>query len=343
MLVNASVSPVPHSKSPWSALISYVVAAGALFWVFHGINAGALLRDFSAINWPLACAGMVFDVGRYLCQSVRWKLLLSSFCRISAAKTFRALYAGVFLNMVFPLRIGEVARAYIVSRDGCLKFSSALSSLLVEYLFDGMWLAMGIGSAALFLSLPDQISVAARILGTVILLASAVFCIIVFREIPVIEKGPPSSRGLIRFALLRFHALQHSIRTSLKSMSKSRFFIASFFLSGVDLFFHMGAFWIIMRAYGIHLPFFTASAVVLFVFVGLIVPNAPSNVGSFQFFCVIALMAVGIDKTQATGFSLLVFVLVSIPQMTIGSLAFASSGRTLSEIRNEVRRLRGAS
>jgi hypothetical protein len=105
----------------------------------------------------------------------------------------------------------------------------------------------------------------------------------------------------------------------------------------------MGAFWIIMRAFGIHLPLLIACAIVLFVFVGLIIPNAPSNVGSFQFLCVIALMAVGIDKTQATGFSLLVFVLVSIPQMTIGAIAFAASGKTLSEIKKEVRRLRRTS
>jgi hypothetical protein len=51
-------------------------------------------------------------------------------------------------------------------------------------------------------------------------------------------------------------------------------------------------------------------------------------------------MAVGIDKTHATGFSIFVFVLVSIPQMTIGAIAFGASGKTLSEIKNEAKKLR---
>lgn len=320
-------------------MFGYSIAACALIWVFHGINPGVLLREYAAINWPLALFGMVFDIGRYISQSVRWKLLLSSFCDISVFKTLRALYAGVFLNMVFPLRVGEVARAYIVSRSTCARFSSALSSLFVEYLFDGIWLASGIGIAALLVPLPPQITGAARILGLIILLAAAFFCLLVFREIKPIERFAASA-GLIRGPLFRFMRLVHKIHVSIQALGKSRFFAMSFFLSGLNLVFHMGAFWIIMRAYGIHLPLATACAVVLFVFVGLIVPNAPSNVGSFQFLCVIALMAVGIDKTQATGFSLLVFVLVSIPQMTIGSIAFASSGKTLSEIKKEVRRLR---
>jgi uncharacterized protein (TIRG00374 family) len=330
-------------NSPWTAVIGYSIAVCALVWVFHGINPGILLKEYAAINWPMALAGMAFDVGRYLSQSVRWKLLLSSFCNISVFKTFRALYAGVFLNMIFPLRVGEVARAYIVSRSTCTQFSSALSTLFVEYLFDGIWLASGIGIAALVAPLPPQITGAARILGAIIVLAVLAFCLLVFRETQPIEERLAASPDLIRKPLFRLMTVLHKMHASIKVLSSSRFFAISFLMSGLNLFFHMGAFWIIMRAFGIHLPLLIACAIVLFVFVGLIIPNAPSNVGSFQFLCVIALMAVGIDKTQATGFSLLVFVLVSIPQMTIGAIAFAASGKTLSEIKKEVRRLRRTS
>jgi hypothetical protein len=74
----------------------------------------------------------------------------------------------------------------------------------------------------------------------------------------------------------------------------------------------------------------------------VIIPNAPSNVGAFQFLCVLALMGFGVDKTDATGFSILVFVLISIPQLVIGAIAFAFSGETFGTIRNEFRRLRAA-
>ena len=283
---------------------------------------------------------MVLDIGRYVTQSVRWKLLLSAFCEISVLKTFRALYAGVFLNMVFPLRIGEVARAFIVSRASCSPFSSTLSSLFVEYLFDGIWLALGIGLAAIISPLPSQIVGAARILGVAIVCAVGFFCFIVFRETPVLERRLQTAHGPFRATMKRLVVQLHKMHEIIQIISKSRFFGFAFLLSVANLLFHIGAFWIILLAFGIHLPFFTAAAVMLFVFVGLIIPNAPSNIGAFQFFCVIALMAVGVDKTQAAGFSLLVFVLVSIPQITIGSIAFAASGNTIAEIKNTIARLR---
>ncbi|HAJ78385.1 MAG TPA: hypothetical protein DCO75_01320 [Fibrobacteres bacterium] len=335
-----SLTPQVKDSSPWTVIIGYAVAAIALLWVFHGINVGFILQDLSSIKWPLAIAGMFFDIGRYITQSFRWKFLLSSLGKISFLKTFRALYSGVFLNMVFPMRLGEVARAYIASRSADLPLPSALSSLLVEYLFDGFWLALGIGLAGFFVALPVQIMGAARILGGLIITASVIFFIIIFRKIPFIEKTFSKSDGQGKPVFAGIAVFLRELRIGMQSMSKSKLFIPAFFLSALDLFFHAGAFWIIMNAYGIHLPFLISTAVVFFVFVGLIVPNAPSNVGAFQFLCVIALMAVGIDKTHATGFSIFVFVLVSIPQMTIGAIAFGASGKTLSEIKNEAKKLR---
>lgn len=327
-------------KSPWMTIAGYIFAAAALAWVFHGTKPDVLRRDFASINWPLAVFGMLVDVGRYAMQSVRWKLLLSSMCRISVFSTLRALYAGVFLNMLFPFRIGEVSRAFIVSRHAAVRFSLVLSTLIVEYLFDGVWLALGIGLVATFTPLPKEILGAARILGVAILTACAIFIVVIFHR----EKGERERSavkgGLLGKALRRGVTILLTIRKSLKNISRSRWFFASFCLSALDTLFHITAFWIILHAYGLNLSYLVSAAVLLFIFVGVIIPNAPSNVGAFQFLCVLALMGFGVDKTTATGFSILVFVLISLPQVVFGAIAFVFSGQSLATIRKEIHRLR---
>lgn len=338
--MNIPTLPKKHHKSSGVTIAGYIAAACALAWVFHGTNPHALRRDFAAINWPLAVFGMFVDVGRYVMQSVRWKLLLSSMCRISVFSTMRALYAGVFLNMLFPFRIGEVTRAYIVSRRGAVRFSSALSTLIVEYLFDGIWLALGIGLVATFTPLPKEILGAARILGVAILLASAAFIVVVFHKEKGERERPAAKGGLLGRALRRGVTMLLTIRKSLKSISRSRWFLSSFCLSALDTLFHITAFWIILHAYGLNLSYLVSAAVLLFIFVGVIIPNAPSNVGAFQFLCVLALMGFGVDKTHATGFSILVFILISLPQLVFGAIAFAFSGENIATIKEEVKRLR---
>ena len=64
--------------------------------------------------------------------------------------------------------------------------------------------------------------------------------------------------------------------------------------------------------------------------------------GAFQFLCVLALMGFGVDKTDAMGFSILVFVLISLPQLVIGAIAFGFSGESLATIKGEIGRMRAA-
>ena len=95
-----------------------------------------------------------------------------------------------------------------------------------------------------------------------------------------------------------------------------------------------------MVAYGLSLQFWSGVVVALIIIIGTVIPNAPSNIGSFQFFCVVGLTLFGVDKTAAAGFSLVSFALLTIPLWVIGFIALGFSGMTLSGIRKELSLLR---
>ena len=60
-----------------------------------------------------------FDILSYVCQGMRWSLLLHPIGRISTFQATEAIYAGLFVNEILPMRLGEVLRIYLVSRwDG---------------------------------------------------------------------------------------------------------------------------------------------------------------------------------------------------------------------------------
>ena len=137
---------------------------------------------------------------------------------------------------------------------------------------------------------------------------------------------------LIRFTDNIFHSL-HAIGTT------PALFSAAFF-SACMLAAHCLGFWIVMRAYGIELSLVTGAAILVFKYIALIVPNAPSNIGTYQFVLVLALGFFGISKTVATGFSMAVFILLLFPQFVFGAIAFFRSGRTLGQMRSAITNLR---
>jgi uncharacterized membrane protein YbhN (UPF0104 family) len=96
------------------------------------------------------------------------------------------------------------------------------------------------------------------------------------------------------------------------------------------------SFWLVMRAYGLDLPFPAGVAVILIVHLGTAVPNAPANIGTYQFFTVTGLTLFGVDKSSAAGFSLAVFAILTLPLWALGSWALGRSGLTLLAVRTEM-------
>ena len=101
--------------------------------------------------------------------------------------------------------------------------------------------------------------------------------------------------------------------------------------------FQVLAFWLIMEAYHLRLSIYAGAVVYLIVHFGTALPNAPANVGSYQFFAVLGLSLFGIEKTQATGFSVIAFIVLTLPLWALGLAALSRTGMTLPRIRADIR------
>lgn len=73
------------------------------------------------------------------------------------------------------------------------------------------------------------------------------------------------------------------------------------------------SFRLVMRAYGLRLSPAAGAAAYLVVHLGTVMPGAPANVGTYQFFTVLGLTLFGVDRIAAAGFSLVVFTILTVP------------------------------
>jgi glycosyltransferase 2 family protein len=282
---------------------------------------------------------MICDVLSYVVQAVRWQLLLRPVGKISLSHATQAIYVGLFTNEVLPMRPGEFARSYLASRWMAAPFVAILPSIIVERLFDGVWIAMGIGLAAIFAPLPEDLIKAGVTFGVVIALIVALFIYLVLRRPGPRRSGRPAIRGLSKWKPLRAVAdLLTRIGEGLRETGRTKEFYLAFVLSLFFLALQTLAFWLIMVGYGLRLSLWVGVAVYVIVNLGTAIPNTPANVGSYQFFTVLGLTLFGAEKTSATGFSLIVFTLLTLPLMVIGFLALSRSGMSLAAIREELQR-----
>jgi glycosyltransferase 2 family protein len=299
--------PVPGSSSVAKQVLGYLFAAAGLAWVIHDVSLRELLRAAPAIDWRWIALAVVFDVSAYVCQ-------------------------GLFSNELLPLRIGELVRGYLVSRWIPTSFAAVLPSIIAERFFDGIWLAAGIGVAAIFVPLPRNLLDAADALGLFILIATALLAVFMIRYEDRLAAPSRDGPGWVRTWLRR-------LAGALQKMGRSRQFYLALAVSLLLLALQSLAFWSVMRACGIDQSVWVGLIVLLIIHLGTAIPNAPANLGSFQFFCVVGLTLFGVAKPLATGLSMISFTVLTVPLWLIGIYALAKSGTSFHQLRADVRRL----
>lgn len=333
-----SGSPQQVSRSPAAGKARYLgwaITLACLLWVFYNVHPERLVGHFKAVRWWWVVPAVAADITAYVFQALRWRLLLRPLGRLKLVQAARAVYTGLFASEVVPLRFGELVRAFLVARQLSLPLPVVLPSLAVERLLDGIWLALAIGLTAVFVPLPENLVEAGDVLGGMVLILTALL-VFYFWWRKSAGPGSQAASGGREPESGLFKRLVQELDRGLQSIGRGRLLYLAFAGSFFVLFFQIVAFWLVMKSFGLRLSFWAGAVVLLIIMLGTAIPNAPANVGTYQFFCVVGLALFGTDKTAATGFSVFVFLILTLPLWLLGGIALLQSGHSLREIRKEV-------
>ena len=317
--------------------LGYLLAIVCLVWVFHDFQLPHLRAQLANIQWKWIYLAVAVDILSYLCQGKRWQLLLRPLGSVSVLRTTQAIYVGLFANELLPMRIGELVRGYLVSQGLRAKFIAVVPSLIIERFFDGVWLAVGIGLTAIFVPLPRDLLEAGDVLGILLLIGTAGFVYVILRRKDTrahAQEAPSSQAGLLRAV----ESFINHLAAALRTLGTTKGFYFAFCFSAGVLILQALALWAVMLAYGLPLSFLVGFMVLVIMHLGTAIPNAPANLGTYQFFCVVGMTLFGVNKPLATGFSVVAFVILTVPLWVIGGFALSQTGTTLSAIGREVSR-----
>jgi hypothetical protein len=324
-----------RSKIP--LILGYSLSIGCLIWVLHDFHIVQAMKELSNVNWKWVLIGMGFDVLSYGMQALRWKFLLTPFKKVPLTHAIRAVYAGLFANLVFPLRPGELLRCYLISDSEEISIGRVLGSVGVERLIDLVIATASLAVVSLMVDLSTQarrVQRVADILGVVTLVLLAIIVVMIFYLEVKLGKDPTLGTrrhplpGKMMRALLGLHAMG-------TAPSFYPAVLASLFIPSCQV---MGL-WAMMKGYHLALPFLAAIVVLLIINLGVSLPNAPANIGAYQFFCVLGLSVFNVEKTTATGFSIFAFLALTIPFIFLGFAALLRSGLSLKSMRETVTHL----
>lgn len=302
-----------------------LIALMCMAWVLNGAGLHQIWGEARHMRWKWVGSAVVFDVSVYLLHGWRWQALLRPIVRVPYIQTLEAIYVGLFTNEVFPLRAGELIRCFLLSKSTEIPLSVTFASALIERIFDGVWLMACFFFCLHMGKLPGVLLKGGYILGILILILGIILGYAMYARKQSLDLVfGISLPGWFNTLIEDLHLIGHS-----------RYLYYSFLLSGLYLLAQILPIYALVQASRLNVPWTASFTMMVLLRLSSIVPQAPGNLGSFQWVTARTLMMFGLAAAHAKRFSLILWAVVTIPLIVIGFIAVAMEGINMTHLHRE--------
>ena len=322
--------------------IGFGVSLLLLAALLRKIDGRQLLHALADLDWRCLLAAVGLTFVSYWFRAVRWRLLLLHERPIALGSLYSAIVIGYMANNLFPARLGEIVRVWLLARREQLKVAPVFATLVIDRMVDGCAMMIMLAVVLLTLQLPpgmERVSALLRAGGitTLVLYLSAV-CFVLF---------------------LKFRRMQALKLLALLTQPFSQRFrdwlipLAGSFLDGLRLApgrsnlllisICSALIWIsatlpihlVLRGFGIQLPLIASFFIMVLLVFAVMIPSAPGYIGTYHVACYTALSAFRLSDSQAVSIALVIHGVGFFPVIMAGFYHLWSDGLSLRTLRTQ--------
>ncbi len=300
--------------------LGIVVSAAFLYAGFRGLDPAKLWATIQTIEvgW-LLLATAVYFVAAYII-TWRWYYLLRPVQDVPPGRLFPLVIVGYMGNNVYPFRVGEVIRAYVLHRREGTNIPATLTTILVERVFDGITMLAFVFAALLVVEFDQPVIRQGVVILTALFLAAlAAFFALALRPALTRRLYTALIGRLIPARLRdRLIALADQLATGLEALRSPRDLLLTFAASVLSWTVEASTYWIVLRAFPFDVSFFVVLLMVGLGNLATILPTTPGYVGTFHGIVALVLQAFGVDTTDAAAYAVVMHAVIWAPVTAAG-------------------------
>ena len=313
-----------------------------LVLLLRKIDLHSLLDALYRLDLRCLAAAVVFTFLSYWLRAVRWHYLLIQERPIRFSALYPAVIIGYMANNLFPARLGEFIRAWVLAEREQLKTPAVFASLVIDRLFDGFSVMLMLAGVLLTLRLPPGMEQSAAVLraGGITTLA---FYTVVVVFLMLLKKRPVATLGLLATLLRPFPArlseklipLAGSFLGGLRISRRSSDLLAVVVSSVLIWLSATLPIYLILIGFGIQLPLTASFFIMVLLVFAVMVPAAPGYIGTYHLACYTGLAAFRLPDSQAVSIALVIHGVGFFPVIMAGFYHLWSDGLSLRSLRTQ--------
>ena len=271
-----------------------IISAIAIFLLIRFSNWPEVLDAISGINlgWFFPAIGFfMISIGL---RAASWMIMLQK--KVNYGRVFLTLNEGYLLNNIFPFRLGELGRAFLLSETTNLSGFFVLSTIVIERTYD-----LAIAAGLFLATLPYVFSIEG---GQSIAVGVLIIGIIGLFTMFILARNRSWIKAkLDEFSLRRF-VIRDRIVPRIDSLLDGLGVLASFdqfllslllmilswFFGGLELIF-------LARSFGVDLEIWMVGFILGMISIGIAIPSAPAGLGVFEAAAVGAFSLLGLSTS----------------------------------------------
>jgi uncharacterized protein (TIRG00374 family) len=330
-------------RHSWRTVVIIALSVGLLALFLRGAHLDRVWIEIKGADPWLIAMSCVLTILTMVLRGARWQYLLAPVGRARFWPAFRTTTIGFAASGVLPARAGEVIRPYLLARQEGLSATATFATIVVERLVDSVTVVMMLASFVLFfdtgMAAADSTLYQLVQVGGIVVAALSVLVLVVM----FFAARDPKALGRWAYGLEHLlpgrvtHKLAEGLLKFAEGLaivkSPTRLLVALALSVPLWIVIALGI-WLVIRAFGVEMPFTGSFLLVALLVVGVSVPT-PGGVGGFEAAVRIGLTSfyqVGNDR--AVGTALVLHAVSLAPTVALGFLFLLQDGLGFGGMRN---------
>lgn len=288
-------------KISFGILISII----CLYLALKGIDFTELIKIFKTVRIPYVLLFLLILMTTLLIRSFMYYRFLKPLNRVSFFSIFEGLIIGYMANNLFPLRAGDIAKAYIIGKVNNVSKTYTFTLVLIERLFDMITLFFAflllLCTIDLDLWYQSAVKILAVFIGTAVILiiSSIKYGDRIFRLVDIVGFFLPIQiRKLIKE---KFAIVQEGLR--ILCDWRDILYLQGIFILIWGGYIAVG--YITGLAIGLKLNLSMLLMLLVTVSFGTTITTAPGGLGVHQYACILVFSYFQLSREEALTFSLI--------------------------------------
>lgn len=326
------------SRRDWRRIVpGIIISVLSLVVIFYLVDLKRLLDALRLADFRYIFLLFVITLIWIVVRSIVWRTLLQE--RAPLGMVFLTLNQGYLLNNVLPLRLGEVARALLLSRKAHLGFLQVFSTVLIERALD---VAMAAG--VLLSSLPFVVGggfawQAAALAGSLVIIGLFMLHLLARNQPWAQAQYERWSQRIPALGKLLKPGQLTALFEGLAVLVDGRRFLLVLLWMLLNWGIAILQFYVLMRAFYPQAELVWATLTLGVMAFGVAVPSSPGAVGVLELSIMGALSVFGVDPSTALATALTAHLTNYLLTGLIGAYAFLKDGLSLTGVFRDVQKI----